>query len=126
MAKILVIDDDDRLRRMIGRALRRGGHEVAEAEDGVAGLRLFHADRPDIIVIDIVMPGKEGIETIGDLRRESLSLPILAMSGGSAGSEAYLRFAHMLGADVTLAKPFRPEHLLHEIGKLLLRSPLAM
>jgi DNA-binding response OmpR family regulator len=124
MAKILVIEDDDRLRRMIGRALRRGGHEVAEAEDGVAGLRLFHADRPDIVVTDIVMPGKEGIEMIGDLRRESLSLPILAMSGGKAGS-AYLRFAHMLGADAMLEKPFRPEDLLREVGKLLLRSPLA-
>jgi DNA-binding response OmpR family regulator len=124
MAKILVIDDDDRLRRMIGRALRRGGHEVAEAEDGVAGLRLFHADRPDIVVTDIVMPGKEGIETIADLRRESLSLPILAISGGRAGSEAYLKFASQLGADATLAKPFRSEDLLHEVDKLLRRLPL--
>ena len=121
MTRILVIDDDEKLRRMVCRTLRRGGHEVIEAEDGVAGLRVFKTDHPEIVVTDIVMPGKEGIETICDLRRESPSLPILAMSGGRASSDDYLHFASLLGADAILAKPFRSEDLLHEVDKLLRR-----
>jgi CheY-like chemotaxis protein len=60
MANILVIDDDVGMRRTASRVLRRAGHKVVEAEDGVAGLRAFRTERPDIVVSDIVMPKKEG------------------------------------------------------------------
>lgn len=121
MAKILVIDDDSRMCRTVGRILRRDGHEVVEARDGAKGLRAFRTDRPDIVVTDIVMPEKEGIETIIELRRECPSVPIVAMSGDQTGWEAYLRYAQILGADGTLAKPFRAKDLLREIDRLLRR-----
>jgi CheY-like chemotaxis protein len=119
MAKILVIDDDGGMRRTASRMLRRGGHKVVEAEDGAEGLRVFRTERPDIVVSDIVMPKKEGIETIRELRREDPALLILAISGDLTGSAAYLHFAKMLGANGTLAKPFRAADLLREIDKLI-------
>jgi CheY-like chemotaxis protein len=122
MAKILIIDDDVGMRRTASRMLRRGGHKVVEAEDGVEGLRVFRTERPDIVVSDIVMPEKEGIETILELRRENPALQILAISGDLTGSTTYLRLAEMLGANGTLAKPFRAADLLREIDRLMRRS----
>ncbi len=125
MAKILVIDDDIGMRRTIRRMLIRAGHEVAEAKDGFEGIKLFRADRPHIVITDLFMPNKEGIETIRDLRREHPSALILAISGGSTALEGsiavphFLDMAEALGANGMLAKPFRAEDLLREIDKLL-------
>jgi DNA-binding response OmpR family regulator len=119
MAKILIIDDDVNMRRTVSRVLRRGGHKVVEAEDGVEGLQVFRAERPDIVVSDIVMPKKEGIETILELRREHPALLILAISGNLTGSTSYLHFAEVLGANRTLTKPFRAADLLREIDNLV-------
>jgi CheY-like chemotaxis protein len=82
MAKILIIDDVPGLRRTVHGMLRHGGHEVFEAGDGSEGIRMFEAYRPDVVITDLVMPGKEGIETILDLRRRSRpcrSSPFLAI-----------------------------------------------
>ena len=122
MAKILIIDDDVGMRRTASRILRRGGHKVVEAGDGVEGLCIFRTELPDIVVSDIVMPKKEGIETIVELRRENPALLILAISGNLTGSTNYLRFAEKLGANGTLAKPFRAADLLREIDNLMRRS----
>jgi len=122
MAKILIIDDDVGMRRTASRILRRGGHKVVEAGDGVEGLCIFRTELPDIVVSDIVMPKKEGIETIVELRRENPALLILAISGNLTGSTNYLRFAERLGANRTLAKPFRAADLLREIDNLMRRS----
>jgi DNA-binding response OmpR family regulator len=121
LAKILVIDDDDGMRRTVSRMLRRGGHEVIGAQDGDEGMRKFYTNPPDIVVTDILMPGKDGIETILDLHRKCPSLPILAMSGRQTGSIGYLNIARKLGANATLEKPFRAKDLLREIDKLLQR-----
>ena len=121
MAKILIIDDDVGMRRTASRILRRGGHKVVEAGDGVEGLCIFRTELPDIVVSDIVMPKKEGIETIVELRRENPALLILAISGNLTGSTNYLRFAEKLGANGTLAKPFRAADLLREINNLMRR-----
>ena len=119
MAKVLVIDDDPRLRRVVRRMLQRGGHEVVEAQDGVEGTLRFGADHPDIVITDISMPGKEGIETILDLRRQNSSIPILVISGSDDRSQTYLQFAQKLGADAALTKPLLAEDLIREIDKLL-------
>ena len=121
MAKILIIDDDVGMRRTASRILRRGGHKVVEAGDGVEGLCIFRTELPDIVVSDIVMPKKEGIETILELRRENPALLILAISGNLTGSTNYLHFAEKLGANGTLAKPFRAADLLREINNLMRR-----
>jgi len=119
MAKILVIDDDALMRRLVGRILHDGGHDVIEAMDGQEGMVSFRTNRPNIVVTDLVMPQQDGIETILKLRRENPSILILAISGGLLGSTVYLDAAQELGADATLMKPFLADDLLGEIDKLL-------
>jgi DNA-binding response OmpR family regulator len=125
VAKILVIDDDPGMRRTVSRILVSAGHEVIEASDGLEGVDLFRRNHPDIVVTDIIMPNKEGIETILDLRRAHPSTLILAISGGATvpGESRvpldYLGLAKGLGADGVLAKPFRAADLLQEIDNLL-------
>jgi DNA-binding response OmpR family regulator len=120
MALILVIDDDAALRDVVRRILTGAGHEVIEAENGVVGIEFAAARRPTIAITDILMPEKEGIETIRELRRLKLGLKIIAMSGGSPNKGMlYLDAAKTLGADATLMKPFRKAELLVVVNDLL-------
>ena len=118
MARILVIDDEPQVRRLIRQMLSRAGHEVAEAADGAEGLESIRVQAPDVIITDILMPNKEGIETIREVRREVPTLPILVISG-NAGSTLYMEMAKMLGAHASLAKPFRSAELLRAVDELL-------
>ena len=118
MAKILVIDDELPVRRAICLMLERGGYEVLEANDGIEGTALVRAQQPDLVITDIMMPNKEGLETIRDLRRDAPEMPILVMSGNS-GSALYLQIATLLGAHSSLAKPFRSAELLAAVAALL-------
>jgi CheY-like chemotaxis protein len=120
MAKVLVIDDDPGFRRMVSLVLTRAQHIVIEAEDGNLGLLRFVEEKPDLVISDIVMPGKEGIETIREIRALSPATPIIAMSGGGAniGLE-YLDAAGKLGASSILAKPFRPADLAELVKRML-------
>lgn len=121
MARILVIDDDDFVRTLVKRALTRDGHTVVDAADGDAGMELLREGGWDLVVTDIVMPGKEGIELIMEIREGSPDLPILAISGGGGGTapQGPLRDARMLGADAALAKPFELEALSRLVSELL-------
>jgi CheY-like chemotaxis protein len=123
MAKVLVIDDDPGFRRMVNLVLTRAEHIVIEAEDGNFGLLRFEEEKPDLVISDIVMPGKEGIETIREIRALSPATPIIAMSGGGAsiGLE-YLDAAGKLGASSILAKPFRPADLAEMVKRLLAQA----
>src|ERR1044072_8376631 len=98
MARILVADDDDMVRKTIRRMLELAGHEVTEAQDGVQCERIAATAKPDIVITDIVMPEQEGIETIRRLRRAHPELNIMAISGGGLSREAnYLQTARKLG-----------------------------
>jgi DNA-binding response OmpR family regulator len=121
MARILVIEDDLQLRRLIVRILKSADHEVIEAANGKEGVTLFVANTPVLIITDILMPEKEGIETIRDLRRRDLSVPIIAISGGGHSHQMmiFLEMATKLGATASLAKPFRPQKLLGMVEALL-------
>jgi DNA-binding response OmpR family regulator len=116
MAKILVIDDEPKMRRLIVRVLTAVGHEMIEAKDGREGISLFHAHQPALLIIDILMPGKEGLETIRDLRSAASEAPIIAISGGDA---IFLDIAKKMGADATIAKPFRTAQLVEAVSRLL-------
>lgn len=120
MARVLLIDDEELVVIVLRNALLAAGHEVITAADGDQGLRALRRHPVDIIVTDIIMPGKEGIETILEIRRLSPTIPIIAMSGGgiSAG-RVYLESAARLGATRTLPKPFPPKRLLEEIDACL-------
>lgn len=120
MALILVIDDEPKTRQMVRRVVMSANHVVIEAEDGEAGLRRLQSEQPALVVTDILMPNKEGIETITDIRRISPTTKIIAMSGaGPTQGMLYLDAAEKLGADAVLPKPFRATELLDAVDRLL-------
>jgi DNA-binding response OmpR family regulator len=113
MAKILLIDDERATRTLVRRILASVENEVIEAADGQEGLTQFVIHRPHVVITDILMPEKEGIETIRELRRIAPTIWIIAMSGGGAAHDVvFLDFAKALGADFALAKPFRADELI--------------
>ena len=120
MAVVLVIEDDDHLRCLLRAVLERAGHTVEDAPNGAAGLRRFSTHPADVVVTDIIMPEKEGLETIIELKRDYPHVKIIAISGGGAALDAqYLPSAKALGADRTLEKPFEPREVIEAVGGLL-------
>ncbi len=119
MAKVLVIDDDEATRGVIEEILTRAGHVVETASGGREGLRRARENRFDVVLVDIIMPDVDGIETITELRERDPSLRIVAMSGSSPNSAGYLETARMLGADAALAKPFQKHELEATVARLL-------
>ncbi len=119
MKRILLIDDDQAFLRPLELILRRAGYEVQTANNGTVGLRLFRQESADLVITDLIMPEKEGLETIMALRQIQPDLKIIAMSGGGrvqAGD--YLVVAEQLGATRILGKPFTREELLEMVGEL--------
>ena len=125
MATVIVIDDDDKVRTMMRQALERAGHEVVEAGDGRAGLELYRRHPPDVVVTNIYMPERDGLEVIREIRRQRHRVPVIAVSGGvsmRAGSGAIggvLDAARQLGAASVLAKPFDIGQLLSAVAAAL-------
>lgn len=120
MARILVIDDDDQVRSMLRTTLEVAGYEVEVAADGNAGTQTFHESRPDLVITDIVMPEKEGLETIQELRKFSRDIPIIAISGGGlVNPMSYLAMAKQFGASKTFFKPIKQDELLAAVQELL-------
>lgn len=113
---VLIIEDDSSLRDSLHRTLRRKGYTILEAEEGGAGVILLRTHPVDVVLIDIFMPGKEGIETIREIRRMCHDVKVIAMSGG--GEKGYidvLRVAKSLGCHHTLEKPFSEKDLINAI-----------
>jgi len=117
MARILVIDDEDMVRRVVCRTLEQAGHTVESASDGDEGLQKLGESDYDLVVTDIVMPNKEGIETISDMRKKRPGVPIIAMSG--YWGAPYLESAGKLGAVKLLCKPFGRDELLEAVNEIL-------
>lgn len=119
MARILLVDDDVHFRTMLRITCERAGFEVIEAEDGDAALESFRSANPDLVVTDIVMPGKQGLELIADLRRECPHSRIIAMSGGGhANPYSYLSMAKGSGVDAVFVKPLNREDFLAKVREL--------
>ncbi len=117
---ILVIDDEQLIRLQIRNALEFEGFTVHEAANGNEGLARIAQSTPDVVITDILMPDKEGIETILELRRTHPKIRIIAISGGGrTGNKDFLRTAKHLGADRTLAKPFGLAELLRLVREVL-------
>jgi len=120
MKLILVVDDEAPVRATLRRVLTKAGYDVKEARDGAQGLAEVVRARPDLVICDILMPTKEGLETIRELRHAQPDLPILAISGGGRlGTTDFLRYAEQFGAAATLHKPFSPDEIITTVGHLL-------
>jgi YesN/AraC family two-component response regulator len=120
MVSILVIDDEEHIRTLIRQMLELSGYKVYEAPDGKVGLEIFREKQVDLIITDILMPEKEGLETIMELRRSFPDVKIIAISGGGqSGNLSFLSAAKHLGALRTLTKPFSYEELLKTIRELI-------
>jgi len=123
MPKVLVIDDDVLVRDTIVRILERKGYQTLAAPDGRRGLNIFRSEQPDLVITDIIMPEKEGLETIREIHDERPGAKILAISGGGRiGNMDFLEFAGKLGACEILPKPFDPAELLDHVGRCLGRG----
>lgn len=126
MAHILVIDDDTQVRRLISTILEREGHLVTQASDGASGLAQFHLHPADLVITDIFMPEKDGLQTIRELSRICLGLPIIAISGSEhCTTMDYLQVAGRFGACRVLDKPFAPEGLRVAVREELARRKAA-
>ena len=120
MARILIIDDDEQVLDMLYESLTREGYDVLRAPNGEQGLRLYRQEPVDLIITDIIMPEKEGIETIIELRKDFPDVKIIAMSGGGRiVTKDYLHLAKIFGVQRTFKKPVAREQLLDAIKALL-------
>ena len=120
MAKILICEDDLLYRQIAEVAFAGTEHELVFVEDGVAALTQLQGQHIDLLITDLVMPNKDGLEVIQEFRRSGTSIPILVMSGGMASLKTSLfAAASALGASDALPKPFRPQVLRERAEALL-------
>ena len=117
MSSILVVDDEDQIRHLIRETLEGANYRVTEARDGKEAIKQYRSAPADLIIMDILMPDQDGLETIAALRREFLNVKVIAMTGGSGmiGILNFLDVAKMLGAHRTLQKPFEMKTLLDTV-----------
>jgi CheY-like chemotaxis protein len=121
--RILIIDDEPSSLDLLQHIFEGEGYQVALAVNGLEGVELFRNNPCDLVITDIVMPGKDGLQTILDLRQEYPELPFVAISGGGVISkERYLTVAGYLGRVITLAKPFAVEAIVAAVEKLLVEG----
>lgn len=118
--KILIIDDEPTALRVLRKILEFEGYEVLEAANGKEGVELFQQNPCDLVITDMVMPIKDGLQTILDLREEAPDLPVIAVSGGgNISKERYLAVAGYLEKVMTIAKPFSVEAITDAVRQLL-------
>lgn len=118
--KILIIDDEAAVRFTIEHVLTDAGFEIRTAGDGKEGMRMVGGFHPDLVITDMIMPEKEGMETIMELRAKHPATKIIAITGGGrTGNADLLEMAKMLGADGTLAKPFETDELTEMVRQSL-------
>ena len=119
--KVLIIDDDENIREYVKCMLEDEGFEVFVADNGRTGIDIFTRESIDLIITDLIMPEKEGIETIQDIRKIDKNCGIIAMSGVS-NKDSYLSISSLLGAHAILHKPFKPQELMSVINEIFDRN----
>lgn len=120
MQRILIIDDEPHILLMLKKMLERVGYETDLASNGVEGLQLFHRNPVNLVITDIIMPEKEGLETIREMKKSHPELRIIAMSGGGKiSAENYLETAKIFGATRIIEKPFTQQEMVSAVQELL-------
>jgi len=117
---VLIVDDDPKVRRTLRAILEASSHSVLEATNGREALQLIEQHHPDLMIVDIVMPEMDGLETIRMLRRKGLRMPIIAMPmRADSTAKRYSEFAKSFGADDVLLKPFADTDVLDVVARVL-------
>lgn len=118
MSSVLVVDDEDQVRQLIRAILEQAGYQVREARDGKEALYLYRQKPVDLVIMDILMPDQDGLESITTLRREFPTVKVIAITGGTdmIGILNFLDVAKMMGASRTLKKPFDMHALLNAVA----------
>ena len=125
--RVLVIEDSNVVRQTVERSLAGAGYSVVAARDGSEGMQRWREAPPDLVITDIMMPQRDGIETIMEIRRLSPHAKILAMTGfRHTGSVDFSEMLRNLGADDVLTKPFASEALLAKVESMLERAPVRL
>ncbi len=120
MARILIVDDDEPIRKTLRRMLEPAGYDVVEAADGREGVELYKEDSVDLVLMDLIMPEKEGIQAAAELRQYDPEVKIIAISGGGRiGNIQVLRIAQKFGIEHALPKPIRLGKLLALVNEVL-------
>jgi YesN/AraC family two-component response regulator len=120
MKKILIIDDEPYILLMLKKMLERAGYEVDLASNGREGMELFQKESADLVITDIIMPDREGLELIIEMKKKRPGLKIIAISGGGRISpDSYLECATHFGAEKVFQKPFRQKELISAIRELV-------
>ena len=117
MTRILIVDDDQPVREMLQQMLEKEGYAIETAADGNEAIRKFDKNLPDLVITDIVMPDKEGLEIIRHFKQQKPQTKVIAISGGAYNIEARntLKIAKALGAFETLAKPLKRSELVSAV-----------
>jgi two-component system alkaline phosphatase synthesis response regulator PhoP len=119
MAAILVVDDEESIRNIVEAYLKQEGNTVYTAEDGLQGLALFRRYKPDLVILDIMLPGMDGLEVLQHIRRES---PVYVLMLTAKSDEMDRVIGLTVGADDYLTKPFSPRELAARVKAILRRS----
>src|SRR5713226_6716300 len=120
MARILVIDDQEPIRRVVRRALEQDGHEVFDASDGELGMEILESQSFEVVITDIFMPGQDGIVTLRQIRKRFPAVKVIVISGGDSSGMLDLRKdAELLGAVSSLQKPFNAREVSDKFREAL-------
>lgn len=120
MRKVLIIDDEPYILLMLKKMLEKAGYEVDLASNGEQGMELFEKNSADLVITDIIMPDKEGLEIILEMKKKRPDLKIIAISGGGRISpESYLECATHFGASRVFQKPFKQKELVSAVNELI-------
>ncbi|HEX6348280.1 MAG TPA: response regulator transcription factor [Candidatus Dormibacteraeota bacterium] len=119
MANVLVVEDDEGIREMLRYNLAGAGYGVQEARDGATGLRLAHTGRPDLVLLDLMLPGMSGLEVCRALRRTSAKTPIIMLTARDAEVDKIVGLE--LGADDYITKPFSVREVMARVNAVLRR-----
>lgn len=123
MARILLIEDEKQVRGLLSETLEQEGHEVIGCQNGTEGVNQYQKGPIDLVIMDIILPDKDGFETLNELKQQDSQVNVLAISGGLApGAVNILEIAQRLGARETLAKPFDLKSFLRVVNHLITHS----
>jgi two-component system alkaline phosphatase synthesis response regulator PhoP len=123
MPKILVVDDDESVRKLVTFTLSDLGHEIVEAADGEEAVKVAVREKPDLIVLDIMMPGMDGLQVLRELRRIGVKRDTRVMLLTAKSQEVDFALGYNLGADDYLTKPFDPDELALQVTETLMLTP---